>query len=135
MSSEYSYDEQGQFFPFYILTIVALITLPLTYGLLAPSTDAAATATRIQTDYKAPDAELVAKLRQAQKRRQRKIKRIVFVVIGWLVMALMVYLIMVRARTTTKIWNPYDILGISEVRVPDMKWPQSAMVPCIEVTC
>ena len=28
---------QGQFFPFFILTIAALITLPLTYSLLKPS--------------------------------------------------------------------------------------------------
>ena len=29
---------QGQFFPFFILTISGLITLPLTYNLLKPST-------------------------------------------------------------------------------------------------
>jgi preprotein translocase subunit Sec63 len=30
-------------------------------------------------------------------------------------MALMAYLIVVTARTIPKIWNPYDILGISDV--------------------
>lgn len=30
-------------------------------------------------------------------------------------MALMGYLIYVTARSVPKIWNPYDILGISEV--------------------
>lgn len=30
-------DHQGHFFPFFILTIAALITLPLTYNLLKPS--------------------------------------------------------------------------------------------------
>ena len=30
-------------------------------------------------------------------------------------MAFMAYLIVVTARTIPKIWNPYDILGISDV--------------------
>lgn len=30
-------------------------------------------------------------------------------------MAYMVYLIVVTARTTTKLWDPYDILGVSRV--------------------
>jgi len=34
MSSEYSYDDEAQFFPFFILTVSALVTLPLTYSLL-----------------------------------------------------------------------------------------------------
>ncbi|KAJ4167174.1 secretory subunit [Fusarium oxysporum] len=31
MSSDYSYDEQGQFFPFFILTLTGIVTVPLTY--------------------------------------------------------------------------------------------------------
>lgn len=30
--------------------------------------------------------------------------------------ALMMYLIWVTARTVTKIWDPYEILGVSRVR-------------------
>lgn len=56
MSTDYTYDEQvrtiyiynsensslmslrqGQFFPFFILTLSGLVTLPLTYNLLKPS--------------------------------------------------------------------------------------------------
>jgi preprotein translocase subunit Sec63 len=37
------------------------------------------------------------------------------VIIGWALMAGMAYLIMVTQRTVPKLWNPYDILGISEV--------------------
>lgn len=44
-------------------------------------------------------------------------KRIITVVVGYAIMAYMVYLIMVTARSTPKIWDPYDILGISRVRV------------------
>lgn len=119
MSSEYSYDEQGQFFPFFVLTITALVTLPLTYGLLAPGSSPTSKASRIESDFKLEDADLVDKLRQAQKRKQRRVKRIIFVVVGWCVMAFMVYLIMVTQRTVTQIWNPYDILGVSEVCADD----------------
>lgn len=37
---------------------------------------------------------------------------------GWSLNALMVYLIVVTARTITKIWDPYEVLGVSRVRVP-----------------
>ncbi|KAI1502672.1 protein translocation complex component [Biscogniauxia marginata] len=114
MSSDYSYDEQGQFYPFFIFTLSTIITLPLTYSLLAPSTDAEALAPRIQTSYKTEHADLVQAQRAAQKRRQRKIKRAIVVLIGWATMAGMIYLILTTQRTVAKLWNPYDILGISE---------------------
>lgn len=114
MSSEYSYDEQGQFFPFFILTLTGLVTLPLTYTLLCPSKDDDALAPRIKTDYKTEHAATVDALRIAQKRKQWRVKRAIVVVVGWAIMAGMVYLIMVTQRTVPKLWNPYDILGVSE---------------------
>jgi preprotein translocase subunit Sec63 len=45
----------------------------------------------------------------------------VTVVVGWLVMGWMVYLMAVTARTIPKIWDPYDILGISRV-CPYFAW-------------
>ncbi|KAH7023810.1 Sec63 Brl domain-containing protein [Ilyonectria destructans] len=114
MSSEYSYDEQGQFFPFFILTLSGLVTLPLTYTLVCPSKDDDALAPRIKTDYKTEHAATVDALRTTQKRKQWRVKRAIVVVVGWAVMAGMVYLIMVTQRTVPKLWNPYDILGVSE---------------------
>ncbi|OTA95831.1 hypothetical protein M434DRAFT_393477 [Hypoxylon sp. CO27-5] len=114
MSSEYSYDEQGQFYPFFIFTLTTIVTLPLTYSLLSPSTDAAALAPRLKTSYEPEHADLIQAQRAAQKRKQRKIKRAIAVVLGWATMAGMLYLIVTTQRTTAKIWNPYDILGISE---------------------
>lgn len=116
MSSEYSYDEQGQFYPFFIFTLTTIVTLPLTYSLLAPSKDVVSTAPRLQTDYKPEHADLIQAQRTAQKRKQRKVKRAIAVVLGWAVMAGMLYLIITTQRTVAKIWNPYDILGVSEVR-------------------
>jgi len=85
---------------------VGIVTIPLTYSVLKPSSDPGATAPRIKSDYSQ---------KKAQKRRERKLKRGIAVIAGWTLMALMAYLIVVTARTIPKIWNPYDILGISDV--------------------
>ncbi|KAK5989897.1 Translocation sec63-like protein [Cladobotryum mycophilum] len=114
MSSDYSYDEQGQFFPFFILTLTGLVTLPLTYTLFTKSTDNDALAPRIKSDYKTQHDEVVTSLRRAQKKKQRKIKRALFSIAGWALMGGMVYLIMVTQKVVPKIWNPYDILGIED---------------------
>jgi translocation protein SEC63 len=97
---------------------VGIITIPLTYSVLKPSSDPGATAPRIKTDFQPEHADLIDGQRKAQKRRERKLKRGLAVVAGWAIMALMAYLIVVTARTIPEIWNPYDILGISTVRVP-----------------
>ncbi|KAI0016932.1 protein translocation complex component [Xylariomycetidae sp. FL0641] len=114
MSSDYSYDEQGQFYPFFIFTLSTIVTLPLTYSLLKPSQDPEALAPRIKTSYKPEHADLIQAQRAAHKRKQRKVKRALAVVLGWAVMAGMLYLIITTQRTETKLWNPYDILGISD---------------------
>ncbi|GAO13182.1 uncharacterized protein UV8b_03589 [Ustilaginoidea virens] len=114
MSSDYSYDDQAQFFPFFILTLTGLITLPVTYSLLQPSKDDSHLAPRIKTDYKTRHEGVVASLRAAQKRKQRKVKRALVAVLGWALMGLMAYLIMTTDPVENKIWNPYDILGIAD---------------------
>jgi translocation protein SEC63 len=106
---------QGQFFPFFVLTVVGIVTIPLTYSVLKPSSDPGATAPRIKSDFRPEHADLIDGQRKAQKRKERKLKRGITVVAGWATMALMAYLIVVTARTIPKIWNPYDILGISDV--------------------
>ncbi|KAH8673765.1 translocation protein sec63 [Xylariales sp. PMI_506] len=114
MSSDYSYDEQGQFYPFFFFTISAIVTLPLTYSLLRRSTDDSALAPRIKSTYAPEHHDLVEAQRAAQKRKQRKVKRFIAVVVGWAVMGLMLYLVLTTQQGVSKIWNPYDILGIPE---------------------
>ncbi|KAJ5578528.1 uncharacterized protein N7459_007492 [Penicillium hispanicum] len=113
MSSDYTYDEQGQFFPFFILTLSGLVILPLTYNLLRPSKELENTAPRIKSDFKPQHADLVEAQKRKRLRKERRIKRIVTVIVGYVVMAWMVYLILVTARTTTKAYDPYDVLGVS----------------------
>ena len=113
MSSEYNYDEGGQFFPFFMLTMVGLVTVPLTYNILKPSTDLEQTASRIQSDFKPQNVDLIDSQRKRRKRQNRKTKRIIAVVLGYAFMAYMIYLIAVTQRLVPKMWDPYDILGVS----------------------
>lgn len=68
-------------------------------------------------------------------------KRIITVIIGYAVMAWMIYLITVTARSTPKIWDPYDILGISRVRgfVPPSKavnlLRRNMLIRCLLIEC
>lgn len=73
------------------------------------------TAPRIKTSFKIDAEDLVQRQKKKQWRKERRLKRFLTVVIGYLVMAWMVYLIIVTARITPKIWDPYDILGIGRV--------------------
>lgn len=126
MSTEYNYDDQGQFFPFFVLTISALITLPLTYNLLQPSDELESTAPRIRTSFKPDHADLIQGQMKKQRRRERKLKRFVTMVLGYCLMAWMAYLIVVTQRTIPKIWDPYDILGVSRVGLPAIQANASA---------
>ena len=121
MSSDYNYDDQGQFFPFFMLTMAGLVTIPLTYNVLKASTDLEQTADRIKSDFKPKNVDLIESQRKKRKRRNRKTKRIITVVLGYAFMAYMIYLISVTQRTVPKLWDPYDILGVSRVRIAEEK--------------
>ena len=112
-SSDYNYDEGGQFFPFFMLTMVGLVTIPLTYNVLRASTDLEQTASRVKSDFKPKNVDLIDAQRRRRKRQNRKTKRIIAVVLGYAFMAYMIYLIAVTQRTVLKMWDPYDILGVS----------------------
>jgi translocation protein SEC63 len=122
--SDYTYDEAGQFFPYFILTITGIITLPLTYSAFKRGKALESTAPRIRTDYKDRNADLIDEQKRARKRSERKIKRMAFSAVGWLLMLYMVYLMAVTARHIPKVWDPYDVLGVSTVRFFNI-WPSS----------
>ncbi|KAI5310230.1 secretory subunit [Ascosphaera atra] len=112
-STDYDYDEQGQFFPFFIATMSGLVTFPLLYHLVKPNKDLENTAPRIQSDFQPPQDDIIKRQRQKQIRKQRPVKRIATVVIGLAIMAYMIYLIVVTQRTAPKLYDPYEILGLS----------------------
>ncbi|KAK0937503.1 secretory subunit [Friedmanniomyces endolithicus] len=114
MSSEYNYDADAQFFPFFVLTITALITLPLTYTLLRKPSDASSSkaAQHIPSTYQPDNAPIIDLQRAKQKRKEMRLKRMLTAGAGWLLMAYMAYLMAVTARNAPTIWNPYDILDV-----------------------
>lgn len=115
MSSEYNYDADAQFFPFFVLTITALITLPLTYTLLRSPSDVSGSSKgyQITTDYQPDNADIIDTQRAKQKRKELRTKRMLTAAAGWLVMAYMAYLMAVTPRTAEKPWDPFAVLDIS----------------------
>ncbi|KAJ2897979.1 hypothetical protein MKZ38_004247 [Zalerion maritima] len=113
MSSEYSYDKENEHWPFYVIVLTGLVTLPVTYSLF-PSKIASAAAPKVTTDFRPKDGDLIASQRKALMRKNRRTWSILIAVGGWSVLIYMSYLIATAHRTPPKIYNPYDILGISE---------------------
>jgi len=112
--------------------VTGLFTLPITYSLLRPSKGRPESfshscnplltylepeniAPKIQSDFEPDQKDIIDKQRRKQKRRELKLKRIAAAAAGWLLMAWMVYLMAVTARTVPNIWDPYEILGLSRV--------------------
>ena len=135
---------QGQFFPYFILTVTTLVTVPATISFFRPSkgarsrraptsrlpsntyTELENTGTTIESNFTPEHADLIQGQRKKQKRAERRTKRGILMLGGWSLNALMVYLIYVTAQTVTKIWDPYDVLGISRVRVLHLMVESSA---------
>ena len=122
-NSDYNYDAEGQFFPFFMLTIVGLVTVPLTYNVLKPSTELEQTAAKVESDFKPKDDDLIQAQKRRQKRIDRKTKRIIAVVFGWAAMFYLAYLVYNSEQVRVKMWDPYDILGVSTVSErPSAHW-------------
>ena len=117
MNSDYNYDAEGQFFPFFLFIMDALVTVPLTWNILKPSTELEQTAVKIESDFKPKDDDLIQAQRRRQRKKERKTKRIIAVVLGWATMFYLGYLVYNAEQTRVKLWDPYDILGVSRVRL------------------
>ena len=127
MSSDYSYDEEGHLWPFFVFTLSSLVTVPLTYSLVNRTRDPAASFPRVKTDYRPEHAELIEAKRRREKRKQRTIWPVLIALAGWAIMAYTLYLTYVTPAPSQKIWNPYDILGLSEVCVLSFQLPNSLL--------
>ena len=78
--------------------------------------DLESTAPRIKSDFRPQDDNLIQGQKRKQWRRERRLKRMITVAVGYVVIAWMAYLIMVTKTTAPKIWDPYNILDISRVK-------------------
>lgn len=116
MSSSYTYDENGQLWPYFAFTLSSIITLPLTAVLVLGIGNPAASFPHIKTAYRPPHADIVDAERAKYRRQQRRLGLISAVVVGWIIMVYTMYLIhYTDVPEEQRIWNPYDILGIADV--------------------
>ncbi|KAL7275827.1 secretory subunit [Rhizina undulata] len=115
MSQDYNYDEKGQFFPYFVLTVLGLVLVPVTYSTFAPSKQSSASKTPLLKSniFKPPKYDLIEGSRRRQAKRERRLKRFAFITVGWALFAYMAYLIQTTVVIEGKIWDPYEILGIS----------------------
>ncbi|PSR94224.1 translocation protein sec63 [Coniella lustricola] len=116
MSSDYTYDAEGNLWPFFAFTVTSIATLPLTYVLTKSwFSDPSKQFPRIQSDYKPKHADIINAQRAKHSKQSRRPVLTLFVLIGWAIMVYTAYLIYyVEVPVEKRIWNPYDILGISE---------------------
>ncbi|EWC44457.1 hypothetical protein DRE_06825 [Drechslerella stenobrocha 248] len=114
MSTDYNYDEQGQFFPYFVATMLLLALGPVTYSTFAPSKQTGLQNNpRIESTFKPADYDHIEQHKRKKRKESRRIKRMVFLAVGWSLMAYMIYLIVTASALAPKIWDPYVILGIS----------------------
>ena len=83
--------------------------------LLRLKLDLEITAPRIKSDFKPQHEDLIQGQKRKQWRRERRLKRILTVAVGFFTIAWMMYLITVTSTAAPKIWDPYSILEISRV--------------------
>ena len=114
--------------------MLGLILVPLTYSTFAPSKrmhslenaqdqtlthieSLSSKSPLVKTGYRPPNAQLIDAARKRQAKRERRLKRLVTVVLGWSLFGYMVYLIATTKPGISKLWDPYEILGLSTVCV------------------
>ena len=115
--SDYTYDESGHLWPFFVFTLSFIIGIPLTWLLWMRMSAAKAFSRRegpVAT-YQSDRTVAVGAEKKSFERKQRNLGLIIAVALLWGVMAYMLYLIRVTPAPANKLYNPYDILGISEV--------------------
>ena len=112
-SSSYSYDEESTHAPFFIITLASIFAVPITYSIFKKTEDLENTGTRIESDYKPKDEDIIQAQRRKQKRKERKTKRIISACVLWGVIAYMVYVIAITTRTVPQRWDPYEVLGLA----------------------
>jgi len=116
--SDYNYDESGHLWPFFVFTLSFVLGLPLTWLLWRRTRAATAVSRRggPKSTAQLYNAAMIEADRESYQRTQRNIGLAITVFLFWAVMAYMLYLIQTTPAPENKLWNPYDILGISEVK-------------------
>ncbi|CEP25065.1 unnamed protein product [Cyberlindnera jadinii] len=113
MDSRYSYDENSETWPVFVLALTSVAVVPLT---IAKVYSALSTNVELQHQDAIEQRNIppqVLKHRSDQKRRSSLTKKNIFLVFGWIVIAAMIYLVSTTEQTPTQnLFDPYELLGV-----------------------
>ncbi|KAI8923996.1 Sec63 Brl domain-containing protein [Entophlyctis helioformis] len=113
--AQYNYDETGAVFNFFLLTLLAMLLLPLTYYSLVkppvPSTNTKGSLLKSDCDC---DACAAKRSRLASQKSTGSVfsLRLLLLLLGWSLFAFIVYKAFTTEIEETGIWDPYQILGV-----------------------
>ncbi|KAI8394289.1 Sec63 Brl domain-containing protein [Radiomyces spectabilis] len=114
--AQYTYDEQGFNFYYFLLSVLSLCLVPVTLH----SVYRLYSCTKHSTKTNLCHCEVCEKERtKAQKVKPNRVKaqltkpKTLFIIIGWVTVALLAYQVS-HAEAPKASWDPYEILGISE---------------------
>eukprot|EP00842_Homolaphlyctis_polyrhiza_P006541 jgi/Hompol1/6889/HPOL_002506-RA len=111
--AQYSYDETGVLFNFFVLTLLALVLLPATYYVLFGSSKGSLIVddTDNRFEHCAAKRSYLRKTKNAGNSLIWKLLRVVLLILGWALFAFIAYKAFVT-KIDDGVWDPYQILGI-----------------------
>lgn len=117
--SEYTYDADGETWPFYVLAVLTFVLLPLTaswvYLVVKPDVllaNALVTGA-ITTEVKTPQADNIRKFRTRQRASRVLNKTLVAIVVGWLLVAYIALFLTKEALLAAVKFDPYTLLDVA----------------------
>ncbi|EPX72561.1 ER protein translocation subcomplex subunit Sec63 [Schizosaccharomyces octosporus yFS286] len=105
MSSEYKYDEQGQFFPVFLLVAVSCFIIPMTFSSLFGQVST-------KKNGSVSDPFAAYRPKDIKKKKESKLRlRHFIILIGWAIIGYLSYRV-AFTKLSFNVWDPYEILGI-----------------------
>ncbi|KAJ3035523.1 secretory subunit [Rhizophlyctis rosea] len=109
--AQYQYDETGAIFNYFLLTILALVLVPMTYTKVF-----GAKAKRDPNACKCANCQNKRKRIAALKTKDQPLISVktIFLVLGWIFFALVAYKVATTVIEEPGPWDPYEIMGLTE---------------------
>ncbi|EMR09310.1 hypothetical protein PNEG_02269 [Pneumocystis murina B123] len=109
--SQYNYDEEGHFFPFVVLTFLIIILIPITFSFLYVEYKKDKEYCCL-CDFCKEKNKILHEYRKRTILKPKISKKAIFISVGWCLVGYVIYQIS-SIKVEHKIWDPYEILGIS----------------------
>lgn len=101
--TDYNYDDSGAAFNFFLLTLLAFLLVPYTLNRKKEGK-------KELSDYPGYNQ----KLRNLKSKKENNLTRYFILGVGWGIFALVVFRALTMEIKEEALWNPWDILGVSE---------------------